>query len=376
MQQRSYRGTTFWVLHSTMLFFLYWLTLTIPGIAFGDGHMGHMSSAEPSGFPGELLVFPDVSIYSRFDQEPKHKLAESEVIPELNLFYTADYKQFRFLGEWLVSTKTHNVERLQLGLHIGESSLWLGRFHNPIGYWNMQYHHGAFLQTTVTRPGIMAFETAGGVIPNHLTGFLFEGIHELGEAGLYYTLGAGAGPDLKTGLSAFNIFEPGGSHRPAASFRLGYQPISYGPDEIGISAAYTELPGDQLNYNQVKQVVASTYTNWHFNNFRILGEAVYVHDWLDRLQGGQANNGFANVYGQLEWDFRPVWTLYGRVEGTFGGHNDPYLTLFPKYVKDRFLGGIRYKINHNMALKLEASQDHLRDDRFGQVMFQWSALFP
>ena len=376
MRQRAYRKITMQRLRPVILFLLAWVMPNVPGFAHAAGHMEHLSAAAPSGYSGDLLIFPEVSTYFRFDQEPTHKLADSEIIPALNVFYTSDYKQLRFLGEWLLSTKTHNVERLQLGLHLGESSLWLGRFHNPIGYWNMQFHHAAILQTTIIRPGIMAFETAGGIIPNHLTGFLFEGVHEFEKAGLYYTVGAGAGPDLNKGLQAFNIFEPGGSHRPGVSFRLGYQPISYGADEIGISGAYTELPGDRVSYNQVKQVVASTYANWHINDFRFLGEAVYVHNWLDRFQGGQASNGFANVYGQLEWDYRTAWTLYGRIEGTFGGHNDAYLALFPLYVKDRFLGGVRYKLNHNMALKLEASQDHLRDDRFGQVMFQWSALFP
>jgi hypothetical protein len=371
MRQRLYRTTTILIHRSRLLFFLFGIISTIPGITLAAGHVGHISPDRPSGLLGDFLIFPDVSVYSRFDQGPTHKLAENEVIPAVNLFYTVDYKQFRFLGEWLLSTKTHNLERFQLGLHIGEASLWLGRFHNPIGYWNMQFHHAAFLQTTVSRPGVMSFETTGGMIPNHLTGLLFEGLHEFGNAGLYYTLGAGAGPSLNNyGLGAFNILDPKGSHRPGVSFRLGYQPVSYGADEIGISAAYTEIPGDYVSVNKVKQAVASAYGNWHFSDFRILSEVVYVHNWLDRLQGGKTDNGFVNAYGQLEWNFKPDWTVFGRVEGTFGNHNDPYLALFPKFVEDRFMGGIRYNVNKNMALKLEASQDH------GQVMLQWSAIFP
>jgi hypothetical protein len=377
MRKRIDQATTIQVLRSAIILFFYWLMSIVPNAVFADGHAGHMSSTVPSSFPGDLLIFPDVSFYSRFDQEPTRKLAENEVIPAVNLFYTVDYKQFRFLGEWLLSTKTHNLERFQLGLHIGEASLWLGRFHNPIGYWNMQFHHAAFLQTTVSRPGVMAFETAGGMVPNHLTGLLFEGLHEFGNAGLYYSLGAGAGPSLNNkGLGAFNILDPKGSHQPGVSFRLGYQPISYGADEIGISAAYTEIPGDYINVNKVKQVVASAYGNWHFSDFRILSEVVYLHNWLDRFQGGKTNNGFVSVYGQVEWNFKPDWTVFGRVEGTFGNHNDPYLSLFSKFVEDRFMGGLRYNLTKNMALKLEASQDHLRNDRFGQVMLQWSAIFP
>lgn len=352
------------------------LFLNSPCIAIASGHMGHQSASDSWGIPGDLLIFPDVSVISRFDQEPTRKLAYTEIIPELNLFYATNYKNFRFLGEFLLSTKSHNVERLQFGLNLGESSLWLGRFHSPIGYWNMQYHHAAILQTSISRPSIMTFETFDGVIPNHLTGLLFEGIHEFDGAGLYYTLGAGAGPDITDRLSPFNIFEPAGSHRPGVAFRLGYQPISYGADEIGISGAYTELPGNRINVSKIKQVVGTVYGSWQFNDFHFLSEIVYVNNWLDFYGGDSASNDFVNAYSQLAWDVNPDWTVYGRIEGTLGSHNDPYLALFPKYVEDRFLGGIRYNLNHNMALKLEASKDHVRDDHFGQVMFQWSAVFP
>jgi hypothetical protein len=344
------------------------------GVA-AEGHSAHLAPSDGDS-SGELLIFPDFYSVSRIDQGPKHVLNDNQVIPELNVFYTGEYQQFRFLGEWLVNSISHNVERIQFGVHLGEPSLWLGRFHNPIGYWNMQFHHAAFLQTSVSRPGIMAFETAGGVIPNHLTGFLLEGLHEFGESGLYYTIGAGAGPHLIKGLTAFNVFEPSGSHRPAASFRLGYQPVSYGIEEMGLSGAYTEIPGDHLVLNKVNQFVASIYANRQFGAIRFLSEALYVNNHLDRPSQGKTDSNFLNAYAQLEWDVSENITLYSRGEDTFFGRNDPYLSYFPKFVEDRIMGGGRYKFNQNMAFKLEVSQEHLRNDRFAQVMVQWSAIFP
>lgn len=344
--------------------------------AAGHSHAEQLAIPDSSDFRGEMLLFPAVTVIDRYDQGPKKKPANSEVIPEMNFFYTADYQQFRFLGEWLVSTKTHNLERIQFGLHLGESSLWLGRFHNPIGYWNMQYHHGAFLQNTTSRPGIMAFETQGGVIPNHLTGLFWEGVHQFDEAGLYYSVGAGAGPYLKRGLSAFNVIEPGGSHRPGATFRLGYQPVSFGVNEFGISGAYTEIPSDLNDVREVKQFVAGAYANWQQDSVHLLSEVVYANSRLEHDAGLRNGGSFFNAYAQAEWAFADDWTLIGRIEGTRGGQNDPYLALFPRYVRDRLLGGLRYRVNSNMALKVEASQDHIRDDRYGQVMFQWSAVFP
>jgi hypothetical protein len=376
MRQRYY-PSLFQTLSGISVYFFCGLMAAMPATAVASGHTGHMSGDDASGLPGDFLLFPAVTGIVRFDQEPQKKLSNSDVIPELNMFYTMDYQRFRFLGEWLVSTKTHNLERFQLGLHAGdEATVWLGRFHNPIGYWNMQFHHGGFLQTTITRPGIMAFETAGGVIPNHLTGFLWEGLHELGEGGLYYTVGAGAGPQINKGLEAFNLVEPGGSHRPGVSFRLGYQPISYGIDEIGVSGAYNQIHSDELAVKNVNQFVASAYANRQIDSVRLLSEVVYLNNTLESPLGGKTHDDFLSAYGQVEWQLNPTWTLVGRVEGTFGARNDPYLAMFPKYVEDRFLGGVRFKLNHSNALKVEASRDHLRNDHFGQVMFQWSAVFP
>lgn len=376
--RRRHRSANFFRKLRTLAAAIHGLALTCTAAqAAGLGHAGHAASGDASMLPGDLLLFPDLTGIVRYDQEPQKKLSTGDVIPAINVFYTTDYQRFRFLGEWLVSSKTHNLERFQLGLHIGdESTLWLGRFHNPIGYWNMQFHHGAFLQSTISRPGIMAFETAGGVIPNHLTGFLWEGVHQLDEGGVYYTIGAGAGPQINRGLEAFNLVEPAGSHRPAASFRLGYQPVSFGVDEYGISGAYNQIHSDELAVNNVTQYVATAYANHQIDAVTLLSELVYVNNRLENPHGGAKNDDFLSAYGQVEWEVMPRWTLVGRVEGTFGANHDPYLAMFPKFVDDRFMGAVRYKVNNNMALKVEASRDHLRDDHFGVVMFQWSAVFP
>lgn len=344
--------------------------------AYAEHSIGHNHFSQTWGNVGDLLIFPDTTVISRFGQESSNHQADSEIIPELNVFYTADYQGFRFLGEWLLSTKSHNMERLQLGVHIGDSSLWLGRFHSPIGFWNMQYHHAAVLQTSISRPGVMMFETSGGVIPNHLTGLLLEGIHEAGLSGFYYSLGVGAGPELNTQLLPFNIFEPSGSHRPGVAFRVGYQPISYGIDEIGVSIAYTELPGDKIGIVEAQQFVATAYSNWQFNNVQLTGEIIYANNQLDINPSAHHADDFVNGYGQLAWTFHRDWTLYGRVEGTLGAKNNAYLNLFSNYVEDRVLGGIRYDLNRNMAFKIEATRDQLKGNEFGQFLFQWSAVFP
>jgi hypothetical protein len=69
--------------------------------------------------------------------------------------------------------------------------LSFGRYHTPIGYWNTAFHHGAWLQTTISRPEMVQF--GGTFIPVHFVGFLAEGNIPSGAAGLSYNVGVGNG---------------------------------------------------------------------------------------------------------------------------------------------------------------------------------------
>lgn len=344
-------------------------------MALGLGLLSFSLPSDGSEFPGEFLLFPHVTLVERFDLPQSSKVEQEELLPAINLFSTLDYGRFRVLGEWLLDTKSQELQRLQIGWRWQDTTFWLGRFHNPIGYWNTQFHHGVYLQTTASRPGIIAFEGSGGPLPTHLSGLLVEGIQEIGGAGLYYTLGVGVGPDLRKRLQAFDLLDPSGSYRPGATLRLAYQPTIYGANEIGLSTSYTEIPGHGSGLPGVKQVIAGIFGNWQLKSVRILGEILYVHNWLDQ-HTGSIEDAFLNAYGQVEWGLGKDWTVFSRLEGTSGSAHDRYLIRFPNFVEDRVLGGVRYQLFRNMAVKLEVSQEQLQEERFGQVMLQWSAVFP
>jgi hypothetical protein len=69
-----------------------------------------------------------------------------------------------------------DVERLLLHW---DALPWLrfgaGRGHMALGMWNRRFHHGAWLQTTTTRPAIFEFEDEQGVLPMHYVGVSAEG---------------------------------------------------------------------------------------------------------------------------------------------------------------------------------------------------------
>ena len=335
----------------------------------------NMSSSISADNPGEFLLFPDVTAFARSGDPAARGLKKSNINPAADLFYSIDRGSFRFLSEYLVDKDAHDLERFQLGVRLGEPTLWLGRFHNPIGYWNTQFHHGAYLQTSASRPGIVAFEGGDGPLPMHLTGLLLEGVKEVRSAGLHYTWAAGLGPKLKEELQPFDLLHRDSSHRFGTTLRLSYQPVSYALDEVGVSLSYTNIPADNLEIRRVRQTVAALFGNWQLGPVRGLGEILYVHDNIDLLSA-RSNKSFVSAYAQLEWLLDQKWTVFSRIENTFASNEDPYLDRFDRTVRKRALIGARYNIRRNMAIKLEVSRDKLETARFNQITLQWSAVFP
>jgi hypothetical protein len=66
-----------------------------------------------------------------------------------------------------------------------------GRYHTPINYWNTEFHHGQWLQTTANRPEMTQF--GGRFIPVHFLGALVEGVSPAGGFNLNYNFGLGNG---------------------------------------------------------------------------------------------------------------------------------------------------------------------------------------
>src|SRR5260370_18779065 len=66
-----------------------------------------------------------------------------------------------------------------------------GRYHTPINYCNTAYHHGAWLQTGISRPEMTQF--GGHLIPVHFVGMLVEGAVPAGGLNLNYNFGLGNG---------------------------------------------------------------------------------------------------------------------------------------------------------------------------------------
>lgn len=125
-----------------------------------------------------------------------------------------------------------DVERLQIGYILNDAfKLRAGRVHNILGYWNVNYHHGTLMQTTIERPFFIKFEDDGGLIPVHLVGIWTSGRYATGPVYLGYDLMFGNGSKIVniggTDITELNPNNGADDNRnKAVSYRLQLSPAS------------------------------------------------------------------------------------------------------------------------------------------------------
>lgn len=332
----------------------------------------------PVSATNEFILFPEVRLSHQAPKSSTNDMS-GKVIAGVDLFYAHDSGKLRLLGEAVLYKHEQEVERLQAGWRLQpETTLWLGRYHNLLGNWNTHFHHGAYFQTSISRPGIAEFEGEGGALQTHVTGALLEGVAATGAGGLSYAVAVGAGSEISVGrgLEPVDVLRPGaGRHRLSVAARAAYRADADGMDEAGVFASHARIPSDGVALLDIEQVVGGGYLNWEWERLRLLSAVYWVRNTLG-FPSGRNSDAFGNGYAQLEYEGWPDWTFYGRPEGTRGGGHDAYLALFPNFVRARNLGGVRYDFMRRQSLKLEISSVHLSGRTYRPIVLQWSARFP
>ena len=163
----------------------------------------HPAPVEQAPYPRlHILGFTDLD-YSATD-EPGHLANSGFFEGQFVLHFTSALSQrFTFIGEVSLSARPQaatvegpgfstEVERTILKYTRSDHlKLSVGRYHTPISYWNVAFHHGAWLQTTVARPDMIRF--GGYFLPVHFVGALAEGTLPTRGLNLNYDLGLGNG---------------------------------------------------------------------------------------------------------------------------------------------------------------------------------------
>ena len=187
-------------------------------------------------------------------------------------------------GEFYVISDEHDLERLQFGYEfVPETVLWLGRFHQPASAWNTEHHHGRYLQTAITRPYIERWEDEQGLLPQHITGALFESRRPVGKEGaIQFAAGAGAGPGLTDNeLDPIDLINHNpGEHRLSLTARVAYLPEYTGESSFGLLYGHHDIETnsqpviDALNSHNVLLSVTGAYVDWNSDPWRVIGAAL------------------------------------------------------------------------------------------------------
>jgi hypothetical protein len=297
--------------------------------------------------------------------------------------------QFRVFGEYYITPGERDLERFQMGFEfVPETVLWIGRFHQPASAWNTEHHHGQYLQTDITRPYIERWEDEHGLIPQHITGALFESRHTLGRDGaVQLSGGVGAAPAVSDReLDAIDLIGANpGRHRLSVTGRLAYLPqyvgtssmgLLFGHDDLSVSSARTLV---SLHSNAAKLSIYGAYIDWMADPWRIVAANYYVDIALTEAN---RNESFTSGYLQVERQLPGRFTIFGRLEDSARMQESRYVALFDNADGDIVIAlrrqalGVRWDYTRRQALTFELSHIVSLTQTSNELRAQWSAAIP
>lgn len=238
------------------------------------------------------------------------------------------------------------VERLIIRYDYNDNfKLSFGRYHTPINYWNTAFHHGAWLQTTISRPEMIQF--GGTFLPVHFVGALAEGSIPSGGLGLNYAAGVGngrssvisragdAGDANNNRAWLANIFA-----RPARFYGLQLGGSVY-RDEITLA--------DGRNF---REWISSANLVWFKETPEFIAEFANVnHEDLQTSRIFNSQAFYVQVADRLPW-FQRQWKPYYRFEYIHIPEGEPVFVATLQDLVGSTLG-VRYDITSYAAFKAE-----------------------
>jgi hypothetical protein len=330
--------------------------------------------------PAQLSFFVSAEGVRRGGLETDvHARGEAEIVADVIFGWRHD--NWRAVSELVVGSGEQEFERLQFGYELVPDTLvWVGRYHQPASVWNLAYHHGQYLQTSITRPAIEEWEDGNGIVPQHVVGVLVESQRRAGpDGGWLLSVGAGVAPSLsEKSLEPYDLWRGGGQprkHHVAA--RIEWLPDYVGESAIGLLASDARLTpdGPLAMAPAFTQRNLGAFVNWHDERWHLISAAYRVAISAER--GPLVDEKpFWAAYVQASWIINPRLTVYARQEQTTRAGDSRYLALFEDVHAHSTLAGLRAEIARRHALTFEAASRATAADRYSEFRLQWSAALP
>ena len=324
-----------------------------PAAAQHDMNMAGTDLSEPQF---NIMGFGDISYVSR-DGSDSDGFAIGQAVAHLSASLGHSFGVF---GEFSLTARDSEyvaeAERLIVKYEFSDLlKLSAGRYHTPIGYLNSAFHHGAWLQTTVSRPEMVRFGSQ--IVPIHFVGALVEGNIPGNTLGLTYMAGFGNGrhENIARGGDAGDI-----NGENAWMFQLNASPAKYYGLKAGIG--YYQDVVSPTAEPDVDERTMSAYVAWAKEAPEFIVE--YLHSTHELADDSSVEGDVEAWYAQFAWRFegkKRQWKPYARYERNRIDDSDPLLgDLGLDY--DGGILGVRWDFNPYAALKAEYRNEEFNDN--------------
>jgi hypothetical protein len=292
---------------------------------FGDVNFVHIDDGEPRGFQmGQLVLHMASALGSKVSV-----FAETSLAPRAPV-------------EGQPSGYVPDVERAIVRYDYNDAfKLSFGRYHTPIGYWNNAYHHGLFLQTTISRPEQIQFGTP--FQPVHFVGVLAEGQVPGTRLGLGYRAGLGNGRGPTGAGDGGDVND----HRAWVG-NVFSRPEGLPALEVGVSLyrdRYAPQPGPSVD-----EWITAAHLAWTNETPEIIAEFTNVRHTI--VTSGRTFNNpayYLQAAYRLPWR-NARWKPYVRFENIDTSPDEPLVSSYEMRVST---AGVRFDLADFAAFKGE-----------------------
>jgi hypothetical protein len=317
------------------------------------------------------MGFGDVN-YFLTDREVADGFLLGQLVGHLNAGLA---ERLTFFGEVSASARPAafaiEVERMILRYDFADAfKLSLGRYHTPVSFWNVAYHHGSWLQTSVARPEMIKFGSR--LLPVHFVGVLAEGILPVAPLGLGYAVGFGNGRG--TNIARAGDAGDVNGHRAWSATVFARPPALLGLQVGGSFYLDRVTPEGGI---EVNERIVSAHLTRQRENPEIIGEyARLFHEGVETGGGSVSSDAF---YLQLAYrlpgaaqEFKP----YARIERVDVPEANPLLGALGLDYRGAILG-LRYDFAPFAALKAEYRNERfVLPERHHSLVLQASFAIP
>jgi hypothetical protein len=219
-----------------------------------------------------------------------------------------------------------------------------GRYHTPINYWNTAFHHGQWLQTTISRPEMTQF--GGSFIPVHFVGTLVEGVLPAQGLNLNYNFGLGNG--RSTVITRSGDFGDINNHK-AWLVNMYIRPDALYALQVGGSVYRDEV--NPAGVVGSREWIQSGHIVWHSETPEFIAEFANVtHRSVTGVAASNSQAFYAQTAYRLPWN-QKRWKPYYRFEYIHVPRSDTIFRAVPSFSAST--AGLRYDISTFAAFKLE-----------------------